>query len=1290
MTPSPASPIRTGEMAIQDAFQRDLESGLAHGGYHQKVMMWNHAHDRACKARSLVVMNSLETTTDKQPGGVRQGIFVNIWGLVDAMEEINRAAFQAWLIRHPHVRLSVRALSEIAATHLANLFESQVHGDRTNTWRLLLALGEKHAWEQAAQFFGLKGDPRVLQASDLPGGAGKIEPLHYRPCYTNSESPRAFLDLIPDWLDEAMGKVSSVVKQTAHRRLEAVKDRQQPSNRHAWVREFPMGEAAGQREYADFALLINGLPLALVELKTPAAGIKKAVRDFQQKPTYQGAPLCLAGDGRQVIMASTMTGPLEAWVHYARNTGDRPLAEDPVDCLDSSTYVSQQLLSRPERMEFFLRHVGSINEEGRYLVGRSQQYQALSKWGRDLAWTQLCNEVLATDGKTPMGVGNRLVRQTQRTGKTHTMIRAIQMALGTYPEQFRLATVMVGEVLILGQIQTDMESNDLGLSDSQLQVHRIESRTQLSRTLARESDHQHQSEGRVLLVNMQKISAKDTRKEALSDSQRTLVVVDEGHLAQTGTTADVRDLIFPQASHLLLTATPKGGMSKRYGITQDFHLLDDFGYGLAQQAGMVCPTVYKRHPYGFADDPHRVAAITEAITQALGPTMSGNVNTTPISTALEQVMSGEMEDVDEANDQHSSHARALVRRIRRQLEKELIIERLDAIVNQLIDYRESLEKDAQGQAIFRPRALAFARDTESAMDFIRAIWAINGENAPAHQKNVYRGFRFALDVSDFGKSPDGELRTFAHFNPGIAAEGMLKDRMKSMDPDLAVDVLFAVGKYTKGYNNDQLALVALLRNIGEPSLINQIFTRPATMREGKPKGVCLDLAFGMGNVACWNESLRLYDRQFDLDQLYTQEKVDDLVEQVAAQLGATARTLNLDMAKLADYSHVVTAFEGMDTPQRKAQGRAFILGARATVDLIAKMPDSSIYKHLRAPLVGLKVALAQIQSLYPDLVASTDVGDQGGFNAGHTDKSLGDILRQALAVLGQSSLKVLLDVRMGDAREIIPTQRQEAVIRARQRHALRASKTAIERITGRSVDGKAMPGEAAPPTPTRALRSASALTDSLNRVLDKLRDDSLLVQGEAGAYADRLREAGEAIDAWVNEVALHGGELQHFLRRRLDELLDRRSQVLGVNLAETGISEEMALVLDVAATHMAHDFQVWHGGLAAQWAEKEAPRLTQAWKAQYAPSNLSDFLGDASRRQDRHGLNPNEWIARLLTEWPAAQIRALLGSPQDDERTQDLPLLLSLSMELALGDLEALRAAADWRQALSSATRVLA
>lgn len=1267
---------RTGELAIQDEFQRGLEEGLANGGLDQNVLLWNDTHNPlrfdpiTKKNRASVVMNSVRATSDSSfnPKSTRN-VKPNILGLVDAIQMVCGGPFQKWIDAHPHITITVRELCEIAASHLANLFENVQHGERTPLWRLLLALGERQAWDKHGASFGCNGDPRFLDAKDIPGATGKVARLYYRSCFTNSESPQPFMDVEPRWLPTEMGSLANAARGEMTQHIKRISDGIDPRNAHAWIREFPMG--IQQIEYADFALLINGLPIIIVEIKTPDAGLKEAVRDFHKKPTYQGAAIAMVSDGAHAILSSSMTGKLEGWVHYENNMGDRQtvLPEDP---RNSCAYLTRQLLSRPERLEFLIVHCGAINENGHYQVGRAQQYQALASWAQDLVWTQACNRALKVRKKPLIKIGNRLVRHTQRTGKTHTMVRAIHLAIGLYPDLYRLSIVMVGEVLILGQIHEELTRNNTGLADRSLVVHRVESRQQLSKVLKQERSEDQYSTGRIVLLNMQKISARTTDTTALPDSQKTLVVVDEGHLAQTGLTADVRDMIFPEASHFLLTATPKDSMSQRYGITEDYHVLDDFGYGIAQQAGIVCVTVFKRTSYSFTDDPHKIAALAGAIKQVLGD----DAKDQDIMAALDHVFNSTLEDSDEENEAISSHIRALIQIIRRKIEQDVIEERLDAVVCELSTYRDSLEKDENGNAIFRPRALLFARDTESAMDFIRFIQAQNPDQASQDQRNVYRGFRFAIDVSDFGKDPSGQPRTFSHFNPGISDEGALKRRLKVMD-DSAVDVLIAVGKYTKGYDNDQLAVVAIARNVGETSLINQIYTRPATMRPGKPKGVCLDLSLGLGNVACWNESMRLYDRKFDREQLYTEARIFETVNQVEQKLTKTASTIGLKLSDLEDYSQVVAAFEDMTADERKILGRNFILHARETANLIAKMPDSSIYGDIRKPLIGLKISLSKIQAFYPELVESRDMDESGILNGGYTHESLGQTLRNVLSILKESSLKALFDIRMGDAIEIIPTRRDDALLKARDRQFNHAWQAAIEGITGQGGDS---PDEHDAHPDTRGPRSDTVLIEGLNRILDKLRDEINTAPGNPVNLAPLILEAEHAVSQWLDAAHANGGELKTLIQKNLQVLIEMRGRRLGMDFQTLGLSNALGHLIDEAARHMADDFEAWHKGLSPEWTDRPAKRLVQEWLKKYVKKNMTDFLAPTDSRQDLHGMLPGEWTAQLIQMHDPKQLRELLGQDRSEETFKGIAPVIERSMEIALETRAAIANAMVWHQ----------
>lgn len=155
-----------------------------------------------------------------------------------------------------------------------------------------------------------------------------------------------------------------------------------------------------------------------------------------------------------------------------------------------------------------------------------------------------------------------------------------------------------------------------------------------------------------------------------------------------------------------------------------------------------------------------------------------------------------------------------------------------------------------------------------------------------------------------------------------------------------------------------------------------------------------------------------------------------------------------------------------------------------------------------------------------------------------------------------------------------------------------------------------------------------------------------------------------------------------------EHLLSDRARALGVTGVDT--SEEIGVVLDEACRDMSEDFNAWHKGLSADWAEQPAKRLAYAWKGRYTKNNLTDFLEAASKRHDLHGQSPEEWVAKLLDRCPGTQLRKLLGDAKGDQAIQEMPALIDHAMCLALEDRAAIQSARQWNDALAAGKTVAA
>lgn len=1234
--------LRTGEIALQDDFQRQFEKGLQT----QKVLLWNKDHanlkwdPHTNRLRSSIVMGDLLKTADTSYGCERKDILVNIKGLVSSIEDVNQKSFEAWLNKYPEVSLSTKDLAVLCASHLADLFEQTQFGEKTALWRMMLAFGEKYVWEQLAANFNLSKDPRFLLASAILGAPAHADPLHYTVCWTSQHNNNSFLDLRPAWLDEKVGNLSETCVNAARKLLQ-----NNPANNHFCIREFPLGDTT--QEYPDFLVFVNGLPIVYVEMKTPEAGLAKALEDFQIKPNYQGAPLCVASNGQQIILTQDVQGKQESWVSYPGNVSSSTYWTEHSKPLHAQQYFVEQVLSQSKRLEFLIRQCASADQNGKMKIPRAQQYQALARFAQDMQWTEVCNSVLEQHNNKPLAFDNRLIRQTQRTGKTHTMIRAIHLALDKHPNLFRLSLLMVGEVQILGQIFNEMRRN-ISLGDRLLNVQRAESRSRLEQMLTQEANTKTYTDGKVILANMQKISAGEIASLQVSDSHKALVVLDEGHLAQTGLTSDIRDMVLPNAVHLLLTATPKTIMNDHYNISKEWHVLDDFGFGLAKDSNMVCPVVFKHYTYSFNDDAEKLGRLVEQLKSPLGLSQD--------------------DSKDDGNTQDSKVSRDVARAVRRQLEHDIIEERLNAIVHELQEYENGLELRADGTRIFRPRALAFDRDTQNAIAMIQFIQDHNKKSG-AKDLNMYQGRRFGIDVSDFGKDLNGNLdRTFQSLNPGVVNQHDIETRLESMDPDLCIDVLLAVGKYTKGYDNNQLAVVALLRNIAEPSLMNQIYTRPATKREGKAKGVCLDLSIGHDNQACWKESLKLYDKKVDLNNLLEKENIDQLVRDVKNGLEQTANALNITLDTLAKPNEVIRVLEQLSGDAKKDKARNFVLQARCVTALISHMPDSSIFGDVRAPLIGLQCTLRNLQSMYPDLVDDTSVDDEGVVDMGYSAQKLGDIIRQALNILNQSSLKALLNVRIHEGEAFDSDDSVEALQAVKELKIKNASQktiSALEAVTGQH----------------KSQHASTMLLEAVNRVFDRLRCDNQSVAQKEQALHDAQQVLTHVME---HEYALG---MPNTVRDLLEQTLWKKSSLITTNLERVGLNEGGVLnnVVDVAAADMAENFYAWFSGLNAQWVEQSPEHLSNAWRQQYAPSSLADFISRTSTRSDLHQLSAHEWVEQFKLLDPDATRMLLNEQPVGADVLEEHGSLMASVMLMALQKRRVIEEAISWCNSVKDA-----
>lgn len=1269
---------RQSERALQDQLQAQIEAGCG-----KPVVNW--ARPLSALKESKSSRLSKVTRPDHLQVLIQSDPIAGVVGLTEGLLQVNRQAFEQlqlnWsqqISKNPGQGTSAPSLdrlAQVAAEKVAKLWESGLPDPvKSRGYKLMLVYGGEYAWDNNKAIFGT--DPRSLGPEDFPDWPKGLARSPFRIVY--AQEALAFLDLaIPGWVEK--NKKIGAVREAELLRKAATQ------NAYTWVREFVVTTPGGREERADFTLFVHGLPILWVEVKIPERGIAAAANDFLVKQTYQTAPLRLLVDGQEAILTAASEGRLEKWYVNTNPIGHgtgMPCSNherEPGGGIKAAQdYLIGQVLTRPERLEFLIRRASAFNSRGEFIVARSQQYQALANFWRDLLWSAAAGQ----------NISDRLVRHTQRTGKTHTMLRAIRLGLsarGKFDSAFDLALLMVGETNIIKQIASELRNNQAGLLDTPIVIDAAENRKSFRKSLAAQASAPGTK--RVILANTQKLDSLESEKmdgKALSKiltetgaahnnkNIKSLVVLDESHLSQHGGMADMRQLLLPGATHLLLTATPKQEMSTYYLINSQDQILDDFSYFQAKEAGIVVSVIFEHQDSQFSINPLHLEELAREMGRSVSP-----------QEALDLL--NEHDASDELITDRK-HRRTVTRSFMAKLDKDMLPARLDAIVNRL-DAIEQTLLDEKGNLLFVPKAIVFCNTTEQAKGAIELIQqrncqATNGYRVLDKDMNVYRGRRFGMDVSNFGKGDDNH---FSKLNPGLSHPDDIKNRFKIDEPDERIDILFVVGKYTKGYDNANLCLVSLMRRIKEPSLINQIFTRPATKRDGKACGVCLDLTMGNVNVESWRSSVAMYDKK-SAGNFFDQAGVTRLVNQIRDHLAQAAKAIdstwtdeNLGMAGTLGWAIDQLNVGGLPVASN------FVHHVSSACRVVEKLPDAGILHSLRMPLLGAKFILSQVRSIFPDL----DVHNQRT-NALTVDildpETIGNQIDGALAVLNVTSLSSFLNLTHLGIQEIDADANSDNGMTSQTLAARRAqvamdnSVAAAKAILGafyptnpaeKETDSESEDGQ----DPISALRRS--LEVALERLVGKTKD------GMAHLATQTKRQAAKEAVALVHQEIqklrqLNGqNDFTFLLTSGVHKAFEHRWGLLG--LPEEGKALFYPLV-HVAGEQWGSDFERWRARCGAHVRSLDPSTLVKLWLDGEHPhgTNLVPWIRTCGEK------NPS-WQAQF-TDWANAHrehshlLRAAMGANQESEVTHRLPDLLVEAAEEAGRSLSIMEASLAWNK----------
>ena len=317
------------------------------------------------------------------------------------------------------------------------------------------------------------------------------------------------------------------------------------SNDFLAVSQFRLEENRKKRRL-DVVVFVNGLPLAVFEIKNPADE-KATIRDaFQQIQTYRGEfptlfsfnEILVATDGLEA-RAGTLTADWDRFMPWRTVEGKdvAPLSVPQLDVLVAGMFDKRRLLD-------LVRSFVVFEDDGRSVVKKIAAYHQFHAVNKAVRCTL---EAASPEGDRRIGV----VWHTQGSGKSLSMV--------FYAGKIAQEPSMANPTLVVLTDRNDLDEQLFGTFAACGELLRQAPKQAAGRDEMREL--LRVASGGVVFTTIQKFlpDEKGERHPLLSDRRNIVVIADEAHRSQYGFTEGfarrVRDAL-PNASFIGFTGTP--------------------------------------------------------------------------------------------------------------------------------------------------------------------------------------------------------------------------------------------------------------------------------------------------------------------------------------------------------------------------------------------------------------------------------------------------------------------------------------------------------------------------------------------------------------------------------------------------------------------------------------------------------------------------------------------------------------------------------------------------------------
>jgi type I restriction enzyme R subunit len=296
----------------------------------------------------------------------------------------------------------------------------------------------------------------------------------------------------------------------------------------------------------DMVIFVNGLPLAIIELKNPADQNATVEAAYHQLQTYKGElsllfqfnEVLVVSDGAEA-RAGTISAPYNWFLPWKSIHGEPPPSEyfAQLDVLLEGIFEHRRFLDILQNFVFFEdERTGTVKKLAAY-----HQYHAANK---AIAATR---EAAGPQGDKRIGV----VWHTQGSGKSLSMV--------CFTGKIARDRAMQNPTVVMLTDRNDLDNQLFGVFGACRELLRqepvqAETRAQLRQLLKREA-------GGVIFTTIQKFMPEERGDSfpQLSDRRNIIVVADEAHRSQydfiDGLARHLRDAL-PNASFIGFTGTP--------------------------------------------------------------------------------------------------------------------------------------------------------------------------------------------------------------------------------------------------------------------------------------------------------------------------------------------------------------------------------------------------------------------------------------------------------------------------------------------------------------------------------------------------------------------------------------------------------------------------------------------------------------------------------------------------------------------------------------------------------------